>query len=134
MFGGGWPPTPASPPIWAAVTAEGYYGPVFWPAVGLLFVIAAGALWGALRIYRGRAGASTTGKRQARAVGRFNGGRRPRYGYTLDLEGQLQPEPGEQRTVARIQRMRAEGASLRKIEEAVGLHPEHVRRLLGRSG
>jgi hypothetical protein len=55
--------------IWAAVTAEGYYGPVFWPAVGLLFVIAAAALWGALRIYRGRAGASTTGKRQARAVG-----------------------------------------------------------------
>lgn len=58
------------------------------------------------------------------AAGKYTGGRRPRYGYTPDLEGQLQPEPGDQRTVARIQRMRAKGASLRKIGEAVCLHAE----------
>jgi hypothetical protein len=40
--------------VWAAVTGEGYYGPVFWPAVGLLFLLAAASLWVALRLYRGR--------------------------------------------------------------------------------
>jgi hypothetical protein len=39
--------------IWAAVTADGYYGPVFWPAVGLLFVVAVASLWSAVRVYRG---------------------------------------------------------------------------------
>lgn len=76
--------------IWAAVTAEGYYGPVFWPAVGLLFVFAAAVLLCAFRLFKGQAMRLTAGA----AAGKYTGGRRPRYGYTPDLEGQLQPEPG----------------------------------------
>jgi hypothetical protein len=47
--------------IWAAVTAEGYYGPVFWPAVGLLFVLAAAVLLCAFRFYRASTGQQTRG-------------------------------------------------------------------------
>ena len=39
----------------ASLTAEGYEPAVFWPSIALLFLIAAGAAWAALRLYRHRA-------------------------------------------------------------------------------
>ena len=38
--------------IRASLTAEGYDPAIFWTAIGLLFVIAAGAVWAASRLYR----------------------------------------------------------------------------------
>ena len=38
--------------IYAALTAEGYDPSIFWTSIGVIFVIAAGALWLASRFYR----------------------------------------------------------------------------------
>ena len=38
--------------IYAALTAEGYDPSIFWTSIGVIFVIAAGALWLASRLYR----------------------------------------------------------------------------------
>jgi hypothetical protein len=72
------------------------------------------------------------GKRQARAAGRYPGGKRPPFGYTVDDTGQLRSVPAEQRVIRRIRKLRARGDSLRAISEAVGLHPEQIRRIVNR--
>jgi hypothetical protein len=35
-----------------ALTAEGYNPATFWPSIALLYLFAAGAAWGAFRLYR----------------------------------------------------------------------------------
>jgi hypothetical protein len=38
--------------IYASLTAEGYDPSLFWTAIGILFAIAAAALWAASRLYK----------------------------------------------------------------------------------
>jgi hypothetical protein len=38
--------------IYAALTSEGYDPSILWTSIGVIFVIAAGALWLASRLYR----------------------------------------------------------------------------------
>jgi hypothetical protein len=38
--------------IYASLTAEDYDPSLFWTAIGILFVIAAAALWAATRLYK----------------------------------------------------------------------------------
>lgn len=57
-------------------------------------------------------------KADQKARGRFLGGARPPFGFDT-IEGNLVPNAGEQAAIVTIKTMKAEGASLRKISEAV---------------
>jgi len=67
-------------------------------------------------------------KRDQRQRGRFLGGSVP-FGWRRDKEGGLIPEATEQRSIARMRALRAEGLSLRAIRDrlaAEGVRVSHV--------
>jgi DNA invertase Pin-like site-specific DNA recombinase len=67
-------------------------------------------------------------KRDQRERGRFLGGTAP-FGYRKGRNGELVEVPKQQAAIARMQAMRAEGASLRAISEALkasGFKLSHV--------
>jgi DNA invertase Pin-like site-specific DNA recombinase len=72
------------------------------------------------------------GRKRRRAAGYHIGGSRP-FGFAVDEDGKLTPNLEEQKTIGRMRALRAEGRTLRAIGAEVGLHPEHVRRVLSRS-
>jgi DNA invertase Pin-like site-specific DNA recombinase len=67
--------------------------------------------------------------RQMQATGRYIGGQGP-FGFTLLVNGDLEPIPEEQVVIARVQFLHAAGVSLRKI--AATLHQEGHRTRLDR--
>ena len=71
-------------------------------------------------------------KRHLAAQGIYNGGKRP-FGFDV-VEGRLVPNDAEQATLGRMQEMKAGGASLRAIGQAVGIAaPTTVKRILERA-
>jgi putative DNA-invertase from lambdoid prophage Rac len=57
-------------------------------------------------------------KRDQRTRGRYLGGKPP-FGYRVGQDGELVPDPAQQAAIARMQAMRAAGAPLRTIADAL---------------
>ena len=75
-------------------------------------------------------------KRHLTAAGIFSGGKRP-LGFDIVPDGEvsrLVPNEAEQSVIARMQAMRADGASLRAIGAATGHSFKAVQRILERVG
>ena len=83
-----------------------------------------------------RIGAS---KKHQKVQGRFMGGQRAPFGYAVDDKGNLVEDSREQQAVRHAVKLRKQGASLRKIRDAItdkGFKIDHmgVKRLLRRAG
>jgi DNA invertase Pin-like site-specific DNA recombinase len=69
-------------------------------------------------------------KRHMAMEGLYGGGKPP-FGFDV-VEDKLVPNPNEQATIERMKTMRRDGATYRKIGEAVGKDPTVVQRILTR--
>jgi DNA invertase Pin-like site-specific DNA recombinase len=77
-------------------------------------------------------------KRDQAKRGRFRGGTRAPFGFTITADGDLAEDPAEQAMLATMRQLRAAGLGYRKIAETVAeahgrtLHRQQVKRILDR--